>query len=435
MSQSISSSTSIEPGTTLRTLGAFEEYLWLIEQRVSRTIVVAADVEGRTTIEGWRGAWDAVRARHTILSTRIRQKPGFRPRFEFAPGSALPLQVVFRESGTRLFELVSADLSTRFAYGDVLMRATVLYGRDRSTLLLAADHAAFDGMSLVFVVRDFLRALAGERLGSAQTMPPSHDDLLGLHTSDQYAAAPQIDASKPTERSDVASVAQAAQAAQSSPSRQSHEQPLLQQIWLEPPITSALARLAREEKTTVHGALCAAVMLAGRAHSTAWADQTIRCVSPVDNRPLLGARDQLGLLLTLRNSELAPSDSPSFWELARAVKQDVALHRTPADAAGGFFAPILEMISAGIDPDRLVAGSRQRAPALLMSNYGRLPIPTRYGRLRLKWVTPTVTSGAPRTQTVSVATVDGLLCMTNASIEPVPALLGTARRLLLAQLD
>jgi hypothetical protein len=93
------------------------------------------------------------------------------------------------------------------------------------------------------------------------------------------------------------------------------------------------------------------------------------------------------------------------------------------------------MISARADPDRLLIGSRQRAPMLAMDNYGRLPIPTHYGRLRLRWVTPAAMSGAPHTQTVSVATVDGLLCMTNVSAEPMPSLLGTARRLLLAQLD
>ncbi|HEY3598432.1 MAG TPA: hypothetical protein VGL08_13085 [Paraburkholderia sp.] len=428
MSYSISNPASLEPGKTLRTLGAFEEYVWLLEQRVSRTIVVAAEVEGPTRIESWRAALDTVQAHHTILSARIRQKPGYRPCFEYAPGAALSLQVVLRESGTRLFELLSRELSTRFAPGEVLLRATLLYGRDRSTLLLAADHAAFDGMSLVFVIRDLLRALAGEPLGSRQTMPPSHDELLGLHTNDRYATAPAAPDSNSAHGSPPC-------AADASGLTETDEQPLLQQIWLEPSITSVLTNRARDEETTVHGALCAAVMLAGRAHSRSWADNTVRCASPVDTRPLLGVNEQLGLRLTMRYTELEASNAPSFWDLARTVKQDVALRRTAADAAGGFFAPILDMISAGIDPDRLVMGSRQRAHTLMVSNYGRLAIRTKYGRLRLRWVTPAVMSGAPRTQTVSVATVDGLLCMTNVSIEPVPSLLGAARRLLLAQLE
>jgi hypothetical protein len=44
-----------------------------------------------------------------------------------------------------------------------------------------------------------------------------------------------------------------------------------------------------------------------------------------------------------------------------------------------------------------------------------------------------VNSGAPHTQTVSVATLSGLLCMTNVSVEPVASLLEKARNLLISE--
>jgi hypothetical protein len=71
----------------------------------------------------------------------------------------------------------------------MLMRATVLHDRDRSTLILAADHAAFDGRSLVFIVRDLLRSLAGESLGYPQPISPSQDELFGLRNPEGYASA------------------------------------------------------------------------------------------------------------------------------------------------------------------------------------------------------------------------------------------------------
>src|SRR5262249_42059602 len=95
--------------------------------------------------------------------------------------------------------------------------------------------------------------------------------------------------------------------------------------------------------------------------------------------------------------------------------------------------PVLEMIAAGSDPDRLVAGSRQHAPTLRIDNYGRLAMASQYGRLRVKWVTPAAMHGAPHTQSLSVATVNGLLCMTNVSAEPVPSVWGGARGLRLAE--
>jgi hypothetical protein len=448
MSESLTSHrASLGPGKTLRTLGALEEYFWLLGQRAARTLVVAAEVEGVTSVERWQDALRALQAHHAILSARIRQAPGYRPAFVSVPELALELKVVPRESGTRLFELVSAELAARFAPEDALLRTTLLYGRDRSTLLFAADHAALDGTSLVFLIRDLLRALSGESLGAAQTMPPSHDQWLGLHTNERHASVPGgasgfrfgfglgvAAASAPVDASAHAPADRVDHAAHRMRFAPADEQPLLQQVWLEPSITSLVTRRARAEQTSVHGALSTAVMLAGRALSRSWRDGTVGCASRVDLRGQFAAGEQLGLLEMQRDSTLEPWDTPPFWELARAVKQDIDMQRTAADAAGSLCAPVLGMISARADPYRLLIGSRQRAPMLAMDNYGRLPIPTHYGRLRLRWVTPAAMSGAPHTQTVSVATVDGLLCMTNVSAEPMPSLLGTARRLLLAQL-
>jgi hypothetical protein len=398
---------SLRPGKTLRTLGVFEEYFWLLQQRVPRTIVVAAEVQGRTTVEQWRGALAAVQAHHAMLSARIRQRPGFRPCFELMPDAPLTLNVVPSESGTRLFELISTELATRFASDEALLRASILYGRDRTTLVLGANHAALDGTSLILLIRDLMCALSGEPLGDPRPLPPSHDELLGLSSRSSRVAP---DGEAPDEPKPVFEPALAV----------SDEQPLLQQIWLEPSVTSLVTRRARDEQASVHGALCAALMLAGRALSRSWRDHTIRCVSSLDTRALLGASEHLGLFPTQRCAELEPSTTLAFWDLARAVRQSLAIRRTAVEAAGA---------------DRLVIGSRQRAPTLRIDNYGRLAIPSQYGRLRVKWVTPASMHGAPRTQNISIATVDGLLCMTNVSAEPLPSLLGNARRLLLAQLD
>ncbi|CAB3764723.1 phthiocerol/phthiodiolone dimycocerosyl transferase family protein [Paraburkholderia solisilvae] len=434
MNDSITSSrASIRPGKTLRTLGVFEEYFWLLQQRVPRTVVVAAEIQGRTTVEQWHAALDAVRTHHTILSARIHQKPGFRPCFELATDVPLALRVVPGESGMRVFELISDELTTAFAPGDALLRASILYGRDRTTLVLGADHAALDGTSLILLIRDLLRALGAEPLGGVRAMPPSHDGWLGLHTNERYApfAMPlrvNADNRGPALGAVLGS-------ASGSSLASADEQPLLQQIWLEPSVTSLVARRAHDEQTTVHGALSAAVMLAGRALSKSWRDHTVRCATSIDTRAMLGASERLGLFPAQRHTELEPSYTPSFWDLARAVRQALAVRCTAAEAAGGFSSPLLEMISAGTDPDRLVIGSRQRAPTLWIDNHGPLPIPTQYGRLRIRWVTPVAMNGAPHTQSLSIATTDGLLCMTNVSAEPVPSLLGNARRLLLAQLE
>jgi hypothetical protein len=298
----------------------------------------------------------------------------------------------------------------------MLMRATVLHDRDRSTLILAADHAAFDGRSLVFIMRDLLRSLAGESLGNPQPISPSQDELFGLRNPEGYASAS----------------AEATDRAFETGAQDSGERFLLERVWIEPPVTSSIALRARREQTTVHGALTAAILLAGRGQSRQWRDTLIRCASPIDNRATLNAGANPGLLLTFGYTELAPAFSSGFWDLARQVRRDVNVHHTIAEAAPSL-APIREMMSVEQDPDNIVAFSRQRAHTLMVTNYGRLGIPANYGRLQLQSISPFVNSGAPHTQTVSVATLSGLLCMTNVSVEPVASLLEKARNLLISE--
>jgi hypothetical protein len=297
----------------------------------------------------------------------------------------------------------------------MLMRATVLHERNRSTLILAADHAAFDGRSLVFILRNLLRSLAGESLGDPQRISPSQDELFGSRNPEAYTSA----------------LAEATDRTFEVRAQDSGERFLPERVWIEPPVTSSIALRARQEQTTVHGALTAAILLALRGQSRQWRDTLIRCESPIDNRATLKAGENPGLLITSGYTELAPTFSSGFWDLARQVRRDVNVHHTIAEAALSL-ARIRKTMSVEQDPDKLAAVNRQRAPTLVVTNYGRLG-PANYGRLQLQSISPFVNSGAPRTQTVSVATLSGLLCMTNVSIEPVASLLEKARTLLISE--
>jgi len=384
-----------------------------------RTIVVVAALEGSTTIDGWRTALNAVQAQHPILSARVRKRPGFRPYFEAAPGIDIALQVLPFDASGSLFDYCARELETTFAEDELLLRATVLHGRHRSTLLLAADHVAFDGRSLVYVIRDLMRSLAGDALGQQKPLSPSQDELLGLPSSDIYSmpSAPYGGLSDSIERPVTPVVAK-------------HK---LEQIWLEPSDVTAITERARHEQTTVHGALTAGILLAGRAKSQRWAETAIRCASPIDNREILGVGDNLGLLLTLAYTELKSTELPNFWSLARQVRSDVSALGN-IQAATRSFAPLRETLGADMAPRQIADAARQRAHALMVTNYGRVKIPSKYGPLRLLFISPMVTSGAAHTQTVSLATLDGLLCMTNVSVEPIPDLLVDARNLVVSQL-
>ncbi|AMB85589.1 hypothetical protein AWM79_09885 [Pseudomonas agarici] len=403
----------------LRSLGTFEEYFWLVERKTPRTIVVVAALEGPTTIDGWRTALNALQAHHPILSARVRKSPGFRPCFVTAPGVDLPLEVLPFGSAQSLLDYCAKELETGFAENELLLRATVLHEKHRSTLVLAADHVAFDGRSLVYLIRDLISSLAGKDLGKQKPFLPSLDELLGLHGADIYSTpSPAYSGfSEPIEH----------------PVTQLAAQHQLEQISLAPQTVAAITERARQEQTTVHGALTAGILIAGRAKSQRWAETAIRCVSPIDNRKMLGIGDIPGVLLTLAHTELESAKPYDFWDLARQVRSDVSALGN-IQAAARSFAPLRETLSAEMAPSHISEAADRRAQALMVTNYGRLAIPSEYGPLRLLFIRPMITSGVSHTQTVSLATLDGLLCMTNVSAEPISDLLIGARDLIISQL-
>jgi hypothetical protein len=413
------SNSELRVKTKLRPLGTFEEYFWLVDRQTPRTIVVAAALEGPTTINGWRTALKAVQATHPLLSARIQKRPGLRPYFEHAFGIDLPLQILPFDAPNSLLDYCSKELETGFSESDLLLRASVLHGKHRSTLLLAADHAAFDGRSLVYIIRDLLRSLAGDSQGKPKPLLPSQDELFGLHSSENYAT-PSVPRRGLTELIE-------------HPVSKISAKHQLEQIWFEPPVVDAITQCARREHTTVHGVLTAGILLAGRPKSQFWAETPIRCASPIDNRKILGLGDRLGLLLTLAYTELDPGEFPNFWHLARQVRRDVSALGN-IQAATRSFAPLRESLSTEKDSDQVADAARQRAHALMVTNYGRVAIPSEYGPLRLLSISPMVTSGARHTQTVSLATLNGLLCMTNVSAEPILDLLKGAKKLIISQL-
>src|SRR5205807_10512542 len=90
-------------------------------------------------------------------------------------------------------------------------------------------------------------------------------------------------------------------------------------------LTAALKERARREGTTVQGALCAALVLAGRKTSSTWRKQSVRVMSPVNARAHLGAGEACGLYLGAGAMiRFQPGASGDFWELARFSKQKIS---------------------------------------------------------------------------------------------------------------
>ena len=401
--------------TKLRELDAFEEFFWLIEQSVPVFHTIIAEVKGATTIEQWERALDAVEVRYPLLSASIRKLPGERPFFEKLPGVSMPLRIAPLRDSLVLEEEMENELQKPFGDGSgPLTRATLFHAGDRAVVMFATHHSSLDGKSHLLLLQDVLAAVAGEDLGEQLEVLPGIGQLLGLPASADYVKKL---AGKPVAPEDGAGV--------------EVFRVRVQRLQLTVEETTALLERAKKEQTTVHAALVAALTLAGKRYSDAWRVGPVRCMSPIDMRKALGLPDAAGLLLSLHQGPVPTPDGASFWDIARAVREDML----PAQTADGA-RHLLSVMSSRVAEEhnaRDLYWSVLNGPLLhelMVTNYAGYRARSEYGDLRLEALFTGSSSVMPTLQKVSVLTVNGRLGMTLVARDVFPNLLEDARYIL-----
>src|SRR6202035_820038 len=78
--------------------------------------------------------------------------------------------------------------------------------------------------------------------------------------------------------------------------------PQVRGLCLTPALTASLRDRARQEATTVHGALCAALVNAGRRIPLGWQHVPVRILSPVNIRRVLGVGENCGVFISAASS-------------------------------------------------------------------------------------------------------------------------------------
>jgi hypothetical protein len=102
--------------------------------------------------------------------------------------------------------------------------------------------------------------------------------------------------------------------------------PVVKGLRLPRGLTARLRDFARLEGTTVHGALCAAFVIAGRQVSAGWRDSALRILSPINIRLLLEVGESCGVFVNAATSTF-DGQTIGFWELARDAKAAIAPSR------------------------------------------------------------------------------------------------------------
>jgi hypothetical protein len=407
-----------QPPVIRRPLGALEKLFWLADQNRPMHFAIAAEVGGSTGIEQWQRALDHVCDQSALIWSRIIRDDRDVPIFSPVTRASIPLHVV-KNAAPAWTDYVAGELAQPFdSARPPLLRATLLHDPDRSVIILSVHHSIADGLALSYLMRDVLRAYAGESVRlSTETAAVERLIATGRNT----ATMPDVHGSQP--------------ARPPMPYRPLNGAPRVEALRLGRTMTRSLRERTRAERTSLHGALCAAVASAASKLVPGWSDIPLRVLSPIDVRGrMLNGSEHFGLCVTgaVVEDERSTHD---FWTRARSFADRL---KPIANAEG--ISTRFEMLQRGVSRISTVREAQeffaQRFSAeILLTNLGAAVFEDTYGSMTLDalWG-PAIPSAFAGGQTVGAVTVRDQLHLLHTSYGPTN-LLGKIFAILNAALE
>lgn len=393
-----------------RILGAFEKTFWLLDQIDSKDFALAAEVIGIASEEDWRMAVNQVQKRHPNLSARITMDQFKRPFIEHTDSMLIPLKVITIDNDFRWEQEVENELATRFNTEDgLLFRIVLLQKPEDTVLILVANHTLADGSSLMYLFRDLLSAVSGHQL---QELAPqkSNDETLGL---------PEDSIITDTETAEYVF------------NKLAPVSPKVESIRFSNAHTLQIVERSKLERTTVHGAICAAVVIASRKFRKEWDDKKNELISPICTRKALGLDDNCGLNITTHPVYFESEEELSFWDIARLAKTGLKGTET-AEHVQNYLEFFRKLTFNSTNIQQMIDILKEAFNhQIMVTNLVKVKYKTDFGKLKLKSLYgPMVRSGKGMEQTIGAVTSNGQLCLTNTSDNPITDLLGEIERLL-----
>ena len=424
----------------VRPLGGVEDMFAAYSDAGSMTFSVACEVQGEITERLLRSALQSLQRRHKRLTLAIRQNGDSKSRRFFVhTGQDIPLKTFSRSQATSWEKLVAEDLAEPFEpEKGALLRTTALLGGQGldNILILTFHHSLADGFSAMAVLEDLLFAISGQDWGGKESpWVETMEDWLGS----SLFAEPKLPLGPPPDLSIV----------RNKWAVQRTNIPKVTSYSFSEESTAIIARRSKEEKTTVHGALLAA--MAQARHDEApktYPAKGLRIMSPINARTLYDKpSDQVGVYITSAITTSLPSDftasgtavpgtdgNPNFWDQARNLQQTVSSARCKDSVIA--VATVAELqIRRDASPEAVTEFMRVGMDHEgLLSNLGKLSLKEQFGSYQVKQVWgPALRTCIDHEDTVGAGTFGGRLRLVHTTVDGPLNLVGRMAEIVEAQ--
>ena len=371
-----------------RALSVTEQAMELLNrQNGSLNIVTISRIKGEIRKEILRQALDAIQSIHPLLNCRI---VGTLEHLEFTNQGTgkIPLCVVSQGINDNWQDVVTEELNKTIDSSQVLLRCVLIYKQSEintSYLITTVHHAISDGLSCISLQSEILKCYqiiaSGDSIDiDCESAIPPLEELLpkwmegkkGIDKGKWFLLKMKLKMllHKPETLESEETVP-----IESRSCGMSHR-------FLEKELTQKLIELCRQEKTTVQGALCAAMLLTVANKISREKPRSIKvsCRSYVDMRRRLEPpikQKTMGFFASFLTSFHQIKPQMSFWDLSRELTNNIELGLKRKD----FFKPLMmfrKILEYYIDnPDELLL-------TISVTNIGRVNIPEVYGDLEIE---------------------------------------------------
>ncbi|MBU6996396.1 MAG: hypothetical protein HXS41_07350 [Theionarchaea archaeon] len=419
--------TSVQKEMFLRKLGANERVVWQTIQAGSINFAAVARISGYVDEAALRTVLDLLSQRHPLLRTRIDIQQG-EPVFTSCDVPEIPLRSVRRTKDTQWQEEAERELNTVLPWSTgPLLRVVLLQNRNHSDIVTRFHHVMGDGTSGMYLMHDLIKLLGSICNGKVPTfkrMPerppveellPHMNNLEGMVKSATLASRQMFNIimrrprTLPIDR------------------KASLEECFTRIVHctLSKEETGALIERCRRESTSVHGAICAAMLMAASkqiCNSEEKYPITLNCMSPVDLRPYLNPPlgEELGFYASMVITAHKVQDNGKLWDLARSVRRRVQTSIQSGDPL--VFISLLDMLTPhDARPSDFARRASQIYPApIMVTNLRRIAIPKVYETLSLEKLHFVVSNKAvPNLFNAALVTFADRLTLNFSYVDPV----------------
>ncbi|MBW4675496.1 MAG: alcohol acetyltransferase [Desmonostoc geniculatum HA4340-LM1] len=372
-----------------RKLGRLEQAMEILNSRAKTwNIVTISRINGCIYEETMREALDMIQCRHPRLNSRIvRSKNSLS--FQTQETANIPLRLVKVLENNQWQEVVYEEMNQGINSSKSLLRVVLLHVLDDAHinyLITTVHHAIADGLSSIRLHSEILtfcqKIVSGEPINSVssltplppieQLMPQWTKGFRGKINSAIFLL--QLGLQEIWNRPKTLGFEKYVSIAKRS-SNIIHRQ-------LDQELTQKFVNCCRQENTTVHNALCAALMLTVARTITKGHRKDIRvnCLSYLDLRrylePAISDEHLAVLASSIMGFHLIKSNS-SFWELAREVKYKLEASKNHGDLFRMILIAKHLIDICCIYPKKIAA-------TVSVSNVGKINIPKNYGNFELE---------------------------------------------------